>query len=334
MTVTCNMSKLLATVSFVLLVVTVVRGTPARGGGATESTAAGELNLMRATGEAIEGEYYGSDGLAIHFLSNEERVSISTFGYGDRSSVAEKQLLALEGPPELGNWRMMNILGAEMLYYNTTVDDGTLDDKSEIVEFFVPHRYKAYVSSAIKYQNRDKLHRVSKRLHRDDTSIESAAKEMLEHPAMLVLQETMFALGESGLEGRDYPAALKLYVVSMRLLEWRGKVLEDDSHMTREQGENDYFAALRRQKRSHCRKCKYGSCPDRYHKSNCLGLCGRRCSCWRWVCGDCCFHRGCYEHDLCCKKCGFWSWYCLGVSGFKKWCNRHFPKYPRCIRKC
>ena len=55
--------------------------------------------------------------------------------------------------------------------------------------------------------------------------------------------------------------------------------------------------------------------------NNCRGLCGKGCSCWKWFCGDCCWHRGCYEHDLCCKKKPYSS-YCLvpvglTCSGFK-----------------
>lgn len=46
------------------------------------------------------------------------------------------------------------------------------------------------------------------------------------------------------------------------------------------------------------------------HKNNCFGMCGANCFCWSWVCGDCCWHRGCYKHDTCCQK-NRWSAYCL-----------------------
>lgn len=38
----------------------------------------------------------------------------------------------------------------------------------------------------------------------------------------------------------------------------------------------------------------------------CFGMCGKGCSCWSWVCGDCCYHRGCYMHDSFCARC---KWY-------------------------
>lgn len=52
----------------------------------------------------------------------------------------------------------------------------------------------------------------------------------------------------------------------------------------------------------------YGNCRnDQDHcGNNCLGMCGEGCKCWDWVCGDCCFHWGCYYHDLRCRTC---TWY-------------------------
>ena len=61
--------------------------------------------------------------------------------------------------------------------------------------------------------------------------------------------------------------------------------------------------------------------------NHCNGMCGRKCSCWSWVCGDCCFHQGCYEHDLCCGH-DFWSTYCLTPFDFS--CGR-YKGYPRCL---
>ena len=64
-------------------------------------------------------------------------------------------------------------------------------------------------------------------------------------------------------------------------------------------------------------------------ENNCRGLCGKGCWCWSWVCGDCCWHRGCYEHDLCCKK-NPYSSYCLVPDGLS--CSG-FRDYLKCIGK-
>lgn len=63
-------------------------------------------------------------------------------------------------------------------------------------------------------------------------------------------------------------------------------------------------------------------------KNNCRGLCGKGCSCWSWFCGDCCWHRGCYEHDLCCKKKPYSS-YCLVPIGLT--CSG-FKNYKKCMK--
>lgn len=36
--------------------------------------------------------------------------------------------------------------------------------------------------------------------------------------------------------------------------------------------------------------------------SECLGMCGAGCSCWKWVCGTCCVVQQCYDHDVCCNQ--------------------------------
>ena len=66
---------------------------------------------------------------------------------------------------------------------------------------------------------------------------------------------------------------------------------------------------------------------SRPNRNECCGMCGPKCSCWKWVCGDCCWHQGCHEHDLCCQH-KFVSTYCLLPIGFS--CSG-FAGYPRCF---
>ena len=59
--------------------------------------------------------------------------------------------------------------------------------------------------------------------------------------------------------------------------------------------------------------------------NNCRGLCGKGCWCWRWVCGDCCHHQGCFEHNLYCKKSPtsphcispYYGFKCSGFAGYQ-----------------
>ena len=63
------------------------------------------------------------------------------------------------------------------------------------------------------------------------------------------------------------------------------------------------------------------------YSNRCEGMCGPSCWCWKWVCGNCCWNRGCYEHDLCCGY-DLLSTYCLLPFGFS--CSR-YKGYPRCL---
>ena len=60
----------------------------------------------------------------------------------------------------------------------------------------------------------------------------------------------------------------------------------------------------------HGKRKKRCSLTNDPHNSNCTGMCGPSCKCWSWVCGNCCWHQGCYKHDMCCQK-DRWSAYCL-----------------------
>jgi hypothetical protein len=37
--------------------------------------------------------------------------------------------------------------------------------------------------------------------------------------------------------------------------------------------------------------------------AGCFGMCGPGCDCWKWVCGDCCYHPVCAVHDSYCRAC-------------------------------
>lgn len=66
---------------------------------------------------------------------------------------------------------------------------------------------------------------------------------------------------------------------------------------------------------------------------DCLGLCGAGCKCWKFVCGDCCFNQGCYEHDLCCgTEEGYLYEYCTRVYKHDFSCSG-YAAYPECLSK-
>ena len=74
------------------------------------------------------------------------------------------------------------------------------------------------------------------------------------------------------------------------------------------------------------KRCSLASDPN---NNKCLGMCGKGCWCWSYVCGDCCFNRGCYEHDKCCAA-RFFSTYCI-TPFFHSFRCHAFGGYPKCL---
>jgi len=139
-----------------------------------------------------------------------------------------------------------------------------------------------------------------------DHSFSDAVEKLFKVKELALLAEAAEAVGQRGLTGRNTPAVLPFFMFALRLT---------DLHQS--PSVSNATAVTHRQERMLCADKKDClPCP----KLDCLGLCGRKCSCWRWVCGDCCWNLGCYEHDLCCEK--FLTSRCLIPIGFS--CDGHY----------
>ena len=184
-----------------------------------------------------------------------------------------------------------------------TSDGNTLVNASSITGieklrsiYIMGHKYLQYENSIHSDQPVD-----------HDEPLSNAIIELLSLQECGLLEKAADAVGKKGLNGRNTPAALPFFVFALRITQ-----LAEDSHY------NNITATQRYRRNSymHCRS----TCPP-CPNDECIGLCGKECSCWKWLCGDCCWHEGCYGHDLCCKK----SWlqhHCLLPIKFS--CDRPF----------
>ena len=137
-------------------------------------------------------------------------------------------------------------------------------------------------------------------------TVRASIEELVNHPAIRLIEPAARALGEDlGITGRDNPAAMPFYAVAMKLAEaYDGnrpaKISRNlwDAYLSQVKVEGTYPF------------CNKKTCPP-CQEDECMGLCGKNCSCWKFVCGDCCFHQGCADHDVCCRKEGFTSSKCL-----------------------
>ena len=135
----------------------------------------------------------------------------------------------------------------------------------------------------------------------DDGRLWDSLLAILSYAEMQMLQDAAVALGNTGVTGLEYPCTLPFYMTALRLSQ-----LLRDSNFTTGRG-----SAKAPQMTEDC----LSECPP-CHEQECLGLCGYGCNCWKWVCGDCCYHLGCYEHDLCCRE-KFVRTACLFPFNFK-----------------
>ena len=118
-----------------------------------------------------------------------------------------------------------------------------------------------------------------------------ALDAMLQLPEVSQLPALSRALGVRGITGSDFPASLALHKAARQSADALGiKVPKLDTA----QSLNGYC--------------------DSYPNSwdSCYGMCGPGCSCWSWVCGDCCYHYGCAVHDSWCRQ-GQW-WFCYNIT--------------------
>ena len=102
-------------------------------------------------------------------------------------------------------------------------------------------------------------------------------------------------------------------------------------------GSNDSVfpgSSVTREKRALFQEDNHNSCQDLRSDPNnndCLGMCGPGCTCWSWVCGNCCRNQFCYEHDLCCGHARI-STGCLLPFIYTMSCENGYGGYPSCLQ--
>ena len=111
------------------------------------------------------------------------------------------------------------------------------------------------------------------------------------------------AIGAKGLTGKNTPAAMPFFMFAVRVTQLHKDLLYNTT-------------SPRRTKRQSCfETCP--PCPD----VECYGMCGYGCWCWSFLCGDCCYHVGCFNHDTCCRQ-DFYQSRCLLPYDFK--CEEYY----------
>ena len=271
----------------------------------------GVLTLSTASPQHVEGLYTtASTGKGIHFdatvSEDYHSLVISTQG-GER--VLSSRQHTLDSP-----------IGITLYGNHFLLSKG---DKGHS-EYLFPSTLHKYFEPTLKH---DKVFQYVRR-HLDEEGANvtrsKAISQLLGSEEVGFVVQAAKAVGESGLTGTDNPAAMMLYVLALRLQNLlddsplRAELLQDSSSSSTPlkrtlRHQPDWIGRTAGNPEQFCEstqsKCPVDRCP---RGDGCSGLCGPACTCWEWVCGNCCLNKMCLDHDHCCED-GLFSWGCMGI---------------------
>ena len=260
----------------------------------------GKLNLTTLEHDKIVGHFSGAKNRGIQFLSEIKD------GYHvlQITTLQGKLLYRTEG--HASSHVLASILGQELLIANIT---GTPSQKSHSSSYHVPSNWSQLTKNVVR--QKISLHTVLPYLDQEkaNSTLRTAISALLPRLETRYVVMAARALGKDiRILGKEYPAAMNLYVLAMRLSKSPNRVnaeaLAQSSNYY--DGSNACAYSYCTQNGACCTMCPVGG--------DCEGMCGGGCSCWSWVCGDCCYHQGCYDHDRCCTD--FYTAHCLIPWGF------------------
>ena len=140
--------------------------------------------------------------------------------------------------------------------------------------------------------------------------------DLLHMEEVKLLEGASRAVGEQGVTGKNTPMVLPFHMFALTMT----RLLDISSQQPTTHVLNEQLIISPSQKRRQTYDC------ERYKRyRDCKGLCGPKCRCWKRVCGDCCFHRACYDHDKCCEKHGYFSSECFTLpSAISRQCDEPY----------
>ena len=232
-------------------------------------TASG-LTTITVTPEELEGQYYGDNG-GIHFrVTSNSSYAVVTI----TSASGEPVVFVIH--PMVSNMTVMSVNNTNFMVMENQPERPKYDD-------YVLAKDGMNMMESIMMGEREMSDDVYRYL--DNTTVNETRQSVLHRLAMsqeaLLIIEAAQALGDLGIQGIDYPAVMRFYLLALRLASSR-----EDTTVTRDTKELGG-----RQRRavtcsSNGATCSSGRCPYSKGSNKCFGLCGKGCSCWSFICGN------------------------------------------------
>ena len=132
-------------------------------------------------------------------------------------------------------------------------------------------------------------------------ALRTAITALINDPRVPLIISTAIHMGEKEkIIGKEYPPAMPFYNLARLIPTLRSKEPRAEQ------------AVCTTTPVECCRKkfpC-FSTCPP-CPERKCIGMNSPGCNCFEWVCGNCCFQRGCCIHDYCCRMHGLFTFACL-----------------------
>ena len=279
-----------------------------------ESEDTSGLNDFTVTNEIMEGEYCDATG-CIYFL-----ITVNTTDtYIIIATIDRETVFMLRHPRDLP-MTMMTVNNTSFLALDVHSGETNRTNRSIYV---IPEQYVSLVDGIMR-EHRNMSNSTLQMMDQtmvNETQNSSLVEFAIHDEAYLVILAAQ-SLSELGIEGTQYPPVKYFYVLALKLSNARQKMGKEnlEGDLKRSFSSPKFLAQQKRT--ASCNdgnSCSTGRCPYKGYRDNgreCFGMCGYGCFCWSIVCGDCCVHQGCLDHDQCCADNGFFTFTCFNVVPF------------------
>ena len=244
------------------------------------------IDLLRE--DRVDGSYVSAHlGCGIVFNSTRDSLVVTTLN-GSRLMSAEERV----GPVRLVT------LGNREFIQHREMDP---NDEGTVRDYAIPKYHGSFAGTRDHGKFAHLLGKLKKLDHGSHARVlQKSMQRILTEPEIELLHDAAIAMGQRGITGRDYPSTLPLYMTAMQFSSNPSTTATTNNLDQRDADEiikPDLFVTRMKRSSQTC----LTKCPPCKSKE-CLGMCGRGCTCWSWACGNCCYHTGCYYHDLCCRE--------------------------------
>ena len=258
------------------------------------------------TQEQLQGEYYGTEG-GIRFSST---VNATYVVLSVTTTTGEHVVYIVH--PLASNMTMMGVNNTDFLLMERDQQDHIDYD-----DYVIPQEAKSLMETIMSGNGKmtDDVLQMLNNKTVNETRQSVLYSLAMSYESTLIIEAAQ-ALGDRKIMGMDYPSVMSFYQFALRLVNARD-ITDAAEYRAKDSFTSDSKGYYRQKRGVRCNNgatCSSDRCPFRKYDNNCFGMCGPDCTCWSFVCGDCCVHQYCLTHDQCCHDVGFYTLTCFSVA--------------------